>query len=285
MDFEEFNSLFCTEKQCLDYLFQLRWPQGYHCPRCQWNEMWPVAEYKYKCKNCGYQTTVTAGTLFQDTHIPLTKWFRAAWYISTRPEKVTYSQIQRELELGSRHTSQLIVDKLRKAAFQPQHPKLEGTVEVKRSSIMTSNGKQSIHVALETGENQAGMIRLSRCEFSPQSSYEFIGSSIKGNSNGGNETEIITDLPLTDEKLKRYGCKRKPVSIRYSYHKSEKVISDLQKDIDNFPPDNTFPEFLEFLDTYCARLNSMKTPIEFNTLLQNAVNLSPVTREEMAAKK
>lgn len=126
------------------------------------------------------------------------------------------------------------------------------------------------------------MIRLSRCEFSPESSYEFIDSSIKENSNRGNETEIITDLPLTDEKLKRYGCKRKPVSIRYSYHKSEKVVSDLQKDIDNFPPDNTFPEFL---DTYCARLNSTKTPIEFNTLLQNAVNLSPVTREEMSAKK
>lgn len=59
------------------YLIQLRWPGGFQCPRCGHRKGWPVRGLLVQCAACGRQTSVTAGTIFQDTRTPLTVWFRA----------------------------------------------------------------------------------------------------------------------------------------------------------------------------------------------------------------
>src|SRR5450755_3414206 len=78
----EFERRFGTEEVCRDYLVQLRWPDGFHCPRCECGKFWPQRIILLQCAACDYQSSVTAGTIFQDTHAPLTLWFRAIWYIT-----------------------------------------------------------------------------------------------------------------------------------------------------------------------------------------------------------
>lgn len=104
----EFDRLFPSEDSCIAYLNRLRWPGGFVCPRCGWREAWQIQPYKYKCKRtgCAYQVTPTAGTIFHRAHLPLKKWFWAAWYIAALGSNtVTASELHSQLELGSYHTA------------------------------------------------------------------------------------------------------------------------------------------------------------------------------------
>ncbi len=83
-DLTEFEARFANEAACRDYLFRLRWPDGFHCPRCGGSRAWPLRSVLLECAACRYQTSVTAGTIFQDTRKPLTLWFRAMWWVTSQ---------------------------------------------------------------------------------------------------------------------------------------------------------------------------------------------------------
>src|ERR1017187_165530 len=59
----EFEALFATEEACRQYLYRLRWPDGFRCPRCGGGKCWPVRVVLLQCVGCGHQTSVTAGTI------------------------------------------------------------------------------------------------------------------------------------------------------------------------------------------------------------------------------
>src|SRR5436305_1229353 len=59
----EFEARFDTEQACRDYLFRLRWPEGFRCPRGTRGHFWPVRSGLMQCQSCGHQTSVTAGAL------------------------------------------------------------------------------------------------------------------------------------------------------------------------------------------------------------------------------
>jgi hypothetical protein len=78
----EFEARFSTEESCRDYLYQLRWPDGFHCPNCHFEKAWPIGSTLFQCARCDYQISVIAGTIFHGTHKPLTLWFRAIWWLT-----------------------------------------------------------------------------------------------------------------------------------------------------------------------------------------------------------
>ena len=73
----EFEARFASEEACREYLCRLRWPEGFRCPRCGGGRSWPVRVVWLQCADCGRQTSVTAGTIFQDTRTSLKLWFQA----------------------------------------------------------------------------------------------------------------------------------------------------------------------------------------------------------------
>ena len=79
-DFTDFSEIFLTEEDCLEYFKKIRWKRGFVCPYCGKKTCWTIAPYKYKCRNCGRQTTVTAGTFFHRTHLTMQQWFKAIYY-------------------------------------------------------------------------------------------------------------------------------------------------------------------------------------------------------------
>jgi len=101
----EFRDQFRSEEDCRAYLVRLRWPEGVRCPDCQAAEIWPMRAPFYRCQSCGYDFTVTAGTLFADTHKPLRVWFEAVWYITNQKSGVSALGLQRVLGLGSYRTA------------------------------------------------------------------------------------------------------------------------------------------------------------------------------------
>lgn len=101
----EFLEKFGTEEQCRNYLFNLRWPEGFRCPKCNYDKKWDLSEVKFKCKKCRHQTSLISGTIFQGSHQPLTRWFLAIKYITMEPEKTNASELQVLTGLGSNHTA------------------------------------------------------------------------------------------------------------------------------------------------------------------------------------
>ena len=83
---EEFEGRFVTEQSCREYLMQLCWPRGFTCPRCGGQRVRPSRRRGLlRCGQCDYQASVTAGTIFQDTRLPLRTWYRAMWWVSRKP--------------------------------------------------------------------------------------------------------------------------------------------------------------------------------------------------------
>ena len=76
------------------------------------------------------QVSVLAGTVFQDTHLPLTVWFRAMWHLTNQKNGVSALGLQRALGLGSYKTAWLILHKLRQAMVRPGRERLRGVVEI-----------------------------------------------------------------------------------------------------------------------------------------------------------
>lgn len=150
-DMYDFEERYGTEKQCLDYLYTLRWPDGYICPGCSHNEAWQIKEWKYKCRKCGYQSTVTAGTIFQDSHLPITLWFRAIWYVCSQTEGANALDLQKQLNIGSYRTAWTMLLKIRKLMADNEPMKLRGEVAVDTIGIYKNDLKKqsSLFIAAE----------------------------------------------------------------------------------------------------------------------------------------
>lgn len=83
----ELERRFADVGACRQYLGGLRWPEGFICPRCSGKTAWPMRRGLWLCRGCRQQVSVTAGTIFQDSHLPLTTWFRAMWHVGEPEER------------------------------------------------------------------------------------------------------------------------------------------------------------------------------------------------------
>jgi transposase-like protein len=126
----ELEKRFSSEEACREYLWALRWPEGFVCPRCGSGEQWTATRGRRVCSGCGYQATVTAGTIFERTRLPLVLWFRAIWWVTSQKNGASALGLQRVLGLGSYETAWTWLHKLRRAMVRPGRGRLSGRVEV-----------------------------------------------------------------------------------------------------------------------------------------------------------
>ena len=77
-----FMKEFGTEGKCREYLAKLRWPDGFVCPKFGCRHSCLLTNGRYQCAECHQQTSVTAGTVLHRTHMPLTQWFLAFYFVS-----------------------------------------------------------------------------------------------------------------------------------------------------------------------------------------------------------
>ena len=76
-----FEDAFPTDQLCFEYLFLVKWPNGFVCPHCQHTEYWILKNHARKCKGCRKTISVIAGTVFQDLRSPMRLVFQAMWYM------------------------------------------------------------------------------------------------------------------------------------------------------------------------------------------------------------
>ncbi len=129
-DLQEFNARFRSDEDCREYLRQLRWPEGFCCPRCGCEQSSPVRGTLLRCRDCRHQVSVIAGTIFQDTRIPLPLWFHAMWWVTTQKNGASALGLQHVLGLRRYETAWTMLHKLRRAMVRPGRDLLTGRVEV-----------------------------------------------------------------------------------------------------------------------------------------------------------
>jgi transposase-like protein len=135
MNLVELVDRFGDEDACRTYLEELRWPKGVVCPRCECESISRVEKrHKFDCNSCRYQFSVTAGTLFHDSHLPLRKWFMAIYLICESRKGISANQLKRTLAVSYK-TAWYLCHRIRDAMGDDPQALLNGIVEVDETYI------------------------------------------------------------------------------------------------------------------------------------------------------
>jgi transposase-like protein len=293
---EEFEEMFSTEAACVEYLCKVRWPGGFVCGRCGGKQSWMMSRGLHRCSACDFQTSVTAGTIFQGTRKGLKSWFQAIWNVTTRPDGVSAMEIQRLLGLGSYHTAWTWMHKLRRAMVQPDRDMLGGTVVVDQAYLSGEKPQQAhaisasrplIFVAAQDIRGRIGRIVLCRVADRKASSLQ---STIR-------KTVALDAIVLTDDSpayqgLRLYGYRHKPVQFGLTGVRMgllpivARVIDELRKFLAATPHGAVRASHLDYyLDEFSFRFNNkrLRSPGKlFHRLLVQAVAIDPIGGDEIS---
>lgn len=180
---EEFTREFHDDYACAEYLAGKRWPEGFVCPHCGSKKGWRLESrpWLFECAGkkadedgvlspCRKQTSLIAGTVMQGTHLPLRKWFMAAYLMATHSNSISALQLQPKIGVTYK-TAWLLLHKLRRAMVNPDRTPLQGDIEADEtfmpwhSKEEGSSGEMIVIGALERiGRFKSGRIRLKRIE-------------------------------------------------------------------------------------------------------------------------
>lgn len=110
---------FPDEQACVDHLRAMRWRDGEFCPYCKGNRIYHFSDRRtFKCGRCKQRFSIKVGTIFEDTKLPLRKWFVAIWMIANHPKGAASAALARDLEITQK-SAWLVLRRLRHAAKTP----------------------------------------------------------------------------------------------------------------------------------------------------------------------
>ena len=229
---------FATDDKARKHLEGVLWKGGVVCPHCKCNDQTKIAERAANpekkiraglrfCSNCKSQFTVTVGTVFEDSKIPLRKWLIAWYMICSSKKGISSLQLQRNLELGSYRTALFMSHRIRHSLKENGYAeKLDGTIEADEAAIGgISKGKGtgfSGKIPVMAMVQRGGSVRS---KVMPTVNGENLKQSIRDNVKIG--AELHTDSHFGYRGLEHeFNHKTvKHMAGEYSRHEGENVIS------------------------------------------------------------
>jgi len=284
---------FSTEEACRGYLSALRWPEGFVCPGCDGRDAWQMSRGLYLCTACRRQVSVTAGTIFERTHLPLTIWFRGMWHVTTQKNGVSALGLQRVLGLGSYRTAWAMLHKLRRAMVRPGRDRLRGTVEVDdtywggpEEGVIgrLTETKALLAVAVEEDGNGIGRIRLRHVpDLTRKSLHGFIAEAVATGST------VRTDGLKAYMRMKGYvherQVQRDQPDGEHLLPRVHRVVSLLKRWLMGTHQGAVGHEHLDYyLDEFTFRFNRRTSASRgklFYRLAQHAVQTGPTTSDSL----
>jgi transposase-like protein len=298
----DLNAFFPDERACLDYLARLRWPGGFLCPVCGGTRAWRMSKGRnLRCAACRTDVSVTAGTIFAGTRLPLASWFAAAWYASSQKPGVSALGLKRVLGLGSYETAWALLHKLRRAMVRPGRELLSDELEVDESYLggprtgkrgRGALGKQIVAVAAEVLPRGAiGRIRVARI---PDCSEETLTAFVSAVAAPG--SVVYTDHWSGYNGLSAAGFRHWPTNISASgdpahvtMPRVHRVASLLKRWLLGTHHGGVKPGHLDrYLEEFVFRFNrrtSRHRGLVFYRLLQQAVQVDPVPFRRLIAPR
>ena len=252
----------------------------------------------YRCAACGHDFTVTAGTLFADTHLPLRLWFQALWYVVHQKNGTSALGVQRVLGLGSYRTAWRWLHKLRRAMVRPGRDRLSGTVEVDEVYVggeqpgkggRGAAGKALVLVVAQVDGGKIGRIRLTRV--ADASAAALIPATTAAVSPG---SQVLTDGwsgygTLTTKGYRHAVVRKNAVVGANLLPRANRVAALLQRWLLGTHQGAVAAAHLDYyLDEFTFRFNrrtSGSRGLLFERLVEQALALAPVRGDELVGGK
>jgi len=290
----EFEQRFMTEEACREYFYQIRWPDKFICPRCNCQKCWKMQRGHYRCDQCKYDLSVTAGTIFQDSRIPLRLWFRAVWQVISQKHGISALGLQRVLGLNRYETTWTMLHRLRTAMVGPGRDRLVGPVQVDEIYIgghrcgkrgRGAAGKTLVLVAVEDRDGRPGRIRLGKIKnASGDRLIPAVEESVEPKSEVRTDGwEGYSQLSSSDYK---HTIIRKTADVGENLLPlANQATSLLKRWLLGTHQGKPSPSHLDYyLDEFVVRFNrrtSRSRGLLFYRLIQQAVNVAPVLNQDI----
>jgi transposase-like protein len=281
---------FDSDNKCREYLEDLRWPDGVRCTRCQSNKISHIAKRnQYDCDSCRYQFSVTAGSIFHDSHLPLWKWFAAVYLMCESEKGISASQVKRTLKVTHK-TAWYLCHRIR-AAMKEVNPKpLKGTVEnddTRHGGMRREMGegdldnKTTIGVGIERG-------RAIRLPVDGREVTKSVGPFLQ-KTTGPDTEHIYTDSAATFEVADCGTAEQPGVDhsaqgwVRGDVHTNsiEGAQSLSKRSVIGSYHQLTNKYLQSYVDEHAFRLNNRKNQFLFRDTLKRLLSTSPLPFEQL----
>ena len=293
MNLMEMLKQFNSEDKCRTYIEKLRWPNGVACPSCQSAKIYRLENRPLLlCSSCKYQFSVTVGTIFHDTHLPLENWFVATFLLCEAKKGMSACQIQRTLGIKTYKTAWYLCHRIRRAMLEAQPKKLGGTVEIDETYVggkarrwrPRSDKKVVIGIRQRNGD-----LRLIHAE---DARSETVREIIKANV-GGHVEVIMTDESaiypwalnrLQKEKHRTINHTREYAHGDVHTNTVESAFSLLKRGIVGTWHKVSAKHLPAYLDEMCFRFNNRKNPYLFRDTILKLIASPNLEYKELTAK-
>jgi transposase-like protein len=293
---------FGTDEKCRILLEKLRWPDGIRCVRCGSDKISHIYKRnQFACDACDYHFSVTAGTIFHDSHLPLPKWFAAVYLMCESRKGISANQLKRTLGVAYQ-TAWHLCHRIRKAVADADTSQLSGTVEVDETFIggkaknmhkadrarriqgRGPSGKAMVLAAIQRG----GGVRL---RLEDRRDRETLHAFIKGEISPDAE-RIMTDefeayKGIEDENTKHETVNHgKDEYVRGDVHTNtaEGVFSLFKRSIVGAFHQVSVKHLDRYLDEFSFRFDNRNNPYLFRDTLLRLVNSENLEYKELTTK-
>ena len=297
----DLQTLFNTDDKCREVLVKLRWPAGIECPRCHGKTIsWIKANKQFDCAECEYHFSVTAGTIFNDSHLPLMTWFTAVLLLVEARKGFSANQMKRTIGVSYK-TAWYLCHRIRAAmAAVPPQPKLGGTVEIdetyvggKRSGYgMGPHGAGNKEIVIGIRQ-RGGELRFFHAEDAKSGTLaKYIKENISADAVDVVCTDDWTAYPKAMIEAGVHGRKHKTVNHSKKIYVDgdiytntvESAFSLLKRGIMGTWHKISAKHLLAYLDEMTFRFNRRKRPDLFVDTLRHMITAPVLTFDKLTTK-
>jgi len=282
-----------TDIECRTYLEELRWPKGISCPRCNGTTISRIKARKvFDCDGCRYQFSVTAGTLFHDSHLPLPKWFLAIYLMCESKKGMSANQLKRMLKVSYK-TAWYLCHRIRAAMAGLHAEQLTGTVEVDETYIGSGKGmgqgNRDRHSMILAAIERGGNVRI-RKGYGKRPSKQELHGFIRENV-ANNAANIYTDtargyMGIQDENTKHSTVNHSINEwVRGEVHTNtvESVFSLFKRSLIGSFHQVSHKHLDRYLDEFEFRFNNRRNKYLFRDVLLRLMDSKAMPYEKLTA--
>ncbi len=287
----EWQAKYSDERTCLFHLAELRWPDGYLCSKCNHDTYYFLEGYcLFECRACGDHTSVTAGTLFHATKLPLVKWFTAIYFVSVDKGGISASRLSKYIDVDWK-TARNMLKRIRLCmADRDRRYLLSGLIELDDAFVggkttggkrgRGAEGKTAILVACENDaeHKKAGFLKMTVVEHVDSEAVKAFSQKAIHSSQ-----DLRTDGSPTLKTLEGTHRVESQVVLPQETHKwlpwVHIAIANLKRYLLGTFHGVSGSHLQEYLDEFCYRFNRRWCELQIpNRLLRICINHHPVNR-------
>lgn len=281
---------FSQPEKARQHLEDVRWPDGIECPRCRDKHVTGIkGRFTYNCNACHYQFSVTSGTIFHDSHLPLWKWFIAIYLITESKKGVSACQIQRNLDVSYR-TAWYLCHRIRAAMKEIGGEALKGIVEVDETYVggktrgMGRGYKGNKAIAIGAVQRE-GKIRLQVIQHADKATlHKFIADNTDPKTEAIYTDELPAYIGIADADTRHESvCHSKEEWVRGDVHTNgiESVWSLLKRSIIGSYHKVSMKHLDAYLDELEHRFNNRHNRFLFRDTLLKLVKAETLPYAEL----